>query len=542
MIFQVSTKLSPQSSIKNHKSTMLSVPDDFSGSWYDLLASKGYHLPQSCGGLGLCGSCKIQFLKNAPDALDDDRLALSAEEIDSGWRLACKHLPQTGESIHNDNLILHSAPSDEKFNDFQKNAKTDKNRASVENHSGYGIAVDLGTTSIVAELWQINPPQRVQRASVYNGQRKYGADLITRLAFAENSPQNLEMLTNIILKDLTLLFEKLLADQDLSPNAVEFVTISGNTVMNHFLCGINPVTLAYPPYEPPQIQPIFPFAQSLLPRAKFFIFPNLHGYLGGDTVSNILTLETIYAPLPKSWALIDLGTNCEIVLANKGIYHLASAAAGPAFEGARIQWGMTANPGAIIDIDELTEHFRTIDNAPPVGIAGSGLLHLIHHFVKKGIIHPSGQISPKAPEKLLSLWKGAPAIQLYQSKNHTILLTQNDIREFQLAKGAIRAALFILLEEAGLEIPEKIFISGAFGKALRPQILVEIGLLSPIDSSDIILIGNGSLTGAALALFDAHRLNVSAIRSKSIYHELTNHPDFQEKFALAMELASDEIF
>jgi uncharacterized 2Fe-2S/4Fe-4S cluster protein (DUF4445 family) len=534
--------MSPQSSIKNHKSTMLSVPDDFSGSWYDLLASKGYHLPQSCGGLGLCGSCKIQFLKNAPDALDDDRLALSAEEIDSGWRLACKHLPQTGESIHNDNLILHSAPSDEKFNDFQKNAKTDKNRASVENHSGYGIAVDLGTTSIVAELWQINPPQRVQRASVYNGQRKYGDDLITRLAFAENSPQNLEKLTNIILKDLTLLFEKLLADQDLSPNAVEFVTISGNTVMNHFLCGINPVTLAYPPYEPPQIQPIFPFAQSLLPRAKFFVFPNLHGYLGGDTVSNILTLETIYAPLPKSWALIDLGTNCEIVLANKGIYHLASAAAGPAFEGARIQWGMTANPGAIIDIDELTEEIKTVGNAEPIGIAGSGLVHLIHHFLKKGMILPSGQISAQMSANVLCQWKNAPAIRINHSQKNPILLTQNDIREFQLAKGAIRAALSILLEEAGPEIPEKIFISGAFGKALRPQTLVEIGLLSQIDSSDIILIGNGSLTGAALALFDAHRLNVSAIRSKSIYHELTNHPDFQEKFALAMELASDEIF
>ncbi|HDR04310.1 MAG TPA: DUF4445 domain-containing protein [Candidatus Marinimicrobia bacterium] len=202
---------------------------------------------------------------------------------------------------------------------------------------------------------------------------------------------------------------------------------------------------------------------------------------------------------------------------------------------------MTADSGAIIDISELTGEYQTIGNVAPKGIAGSGLLRLVHHFVKKGIILPLGQISPEAPKKRLSLWKGAPAIHLYQSENKTILLTQNDIREFQLAKGAIRAALDVLSKEARLEIPEKIFISGAFCKALRPQVLLEIGLLPPMDSKKIIVIGNRSLTGANLAFFDSQKQNIDTICSKIIYHELTNRPDFQEIFALAMKLASDEM-
>ncbi|HDR04311.1 MAG TPA: DUF4445 domain-containing protein [Candidatus Marinimicrobia bacterium] len=259
--------------------------------------------------------------------MDDDFYMLTEDELACGWRLGCKHQPHLGEMIQTQKLNALTDSIQENRNKNDLIFKKQKNYHRKISGKGFGIAVDLGTTTIAAELWQINPPQRLQSHTVYNSQRKYGDDLISRLAFAEKSALNMEKLTDLLLQDLAALFNKLLKNQNLSPDTIESVTISANTVMNHFLCGINPISLAYPPYEPPQIQPIFPFGHSLLPQAKFFIFPNLYGYLGGDTVSNLLTLHTLFTPLPKNWLLIDLGTNCEIVLANKGIYHLASAAA-----------------------------------------------------------------------------------------------------------------------------------------------------------------------------------------------------------------------
>jgi len=419
----------------------------------------------------------------------------------------------------------------------------------------YGIAFDIGTTTVVGYLIDLGSGEELSAVAKTNPQVIHGDDVISRIGFAQQPKGGLEKLQKEIVITLNEIIRETTQKAEIDKSNIYETVIVGNTCMHHLFLGLNPINLAPSPYIPVIKESLSLKVKdipglSLNPTANIYMLPNISAFVGADILAGILS--TSMWREDKTVLLVDLGTNGEVVLGSKGELWACSAAAGPAFEGARISSGMRAAEGAIdkVKIDNKFITYKVIEDGKVRGICGSGLIDLIAELLKLGLINKSGklidreegnsELSEEIRKRIIKGQKGNKFLLVKDKETENgkpIYLTQRDIREVQLAKAAIFAGIKILLKEVNipLEDIQEIFLAGAFGNFIDKKSAVRIGLLPNLPLKKIESVGNAAGRGAEITLCSNKMREVSEEISKKVkYVELSSRPDFQEEFIKAM--------
>ena len=589
------------------------IPVPSGSALVDILQSSGYPIILPCGGNGSCGKCLVKFLSGAPKPVYEETLFITRKQLDNGMRLAClsrirddarlsierireltreqilttgrshqikpepavskKIVAVTPASLENlksdEQIILQKGDLSIEILDILRQLpgfiRQGKPRATltfyqrkvISVESGdtrdrmFGIALDLGTTTIVFSIIDLIHGKTLSLHAGPNPQRQFGDDLISRLTYVRGGTDHLRKLRSGVIDYLNRMVHKGCKELQISPTDQFMLTVSGNTVMNHIFLGVDPSRIGHAPYTP-----VFTHARSFTaeqldlnihPQAPVFISPNIGGFVGGDIISDMLVAG--FGRRNKGvQLLIDIGTNCEVVLEKDGSLWAASSPAGPALEGACIAHGMRAVSGAILDakLKEAELEVQTINQETPKGICGSGLFHLVDLFFRLHLINSSGRINKPedvtdtvsrhvAESRITTLNDHSRSINIYEN----ILLTQNDIREFQLAKAAIASAWQFLCETAGCQPAdvENVYIAGAFGNYIRPQAAINLGLIPALELNRVHFIGNASLEGARMMLLNRkYQKTADRIAKRTNFIELAGRPEFQEKYVQNMRL------
>jgi uncharacterized 2Fe-2S/4Fe-4S cluster protein (DUF4445 family) len=412
----------------------------------------------------------------------------------------------------------------------------------------YALAIDLGTTTLAASLINLADGQRLAMTGSMNPQRRYGADVVSRLDAALHSPDTLREMSRLIRDELWRLACELCTTTAISWGKVQQIAIAGNPAMQHILLGLSVQSLAHPPYRPSYTAGTHLTAADLGwdGSAQLYVFPMPGGFVGGDTVA------FLYGQLAAgSWPLepvlyLDMGTNGEMALLAGDTLWSTSAAAGPAFEGGNLACGMAALAGAICSVQVHDERIKlqTIGNAPPIGICGSAAIETVSVLLENGILEPGGRLkeSSEIPSNLanrLTEHNGENVFVLHRDARTLVYLSQGDIRQIQLAKGAIRAGMEVLAERSRIHFKslKNVVLSGSFGAVLRPEWLKSIGIFDQSMVHITRFTPDGALAGAetALAARDncaaaeamAHRFKVIPLSGTPLFEELfMRHIDF----------------
>lgn len=413
----------------------------------------------------------------------------------------------------------------------------------------YGIALDLGTTTMVGALLNLHNGEQLAVASKTNPHLAVGSDVISRIAFAGCGELNLEELQRQIVATVNQLIEELLIIGGVSREHVYEATVVGNTVVHHLFLGLDPTFLGQGPYVPVVTRPLNIKARRLGIRicetGFVYLLPNVAGFVGGDTVGVILATGLYQSSQVR--LAVDIGTNGEIILGSTEGLLACSTAAGPAFEGSRIRCGMRAVAGAIERV-EIAEEVRlgVIGEALPRGISGSGLIDAVAEMLKLGIIDHTGRLLsgselpaslPEEVRRRVVEEEGRREFVLVWPEdahgNQPISIGQEDIRELQLAKGALAAGIQVLQQELGVRTEEiaEVYLAGAFGSGINPDSARTIGLIPDLPRERITAVGNAAGAGAQLALLSrSARKQAEGIAREVNYIELSGRPDFQEAF------------
>lgn len=413
----------------------------------------------------------------------------------------------------------------------------------------YGIAIDIGTTTIVVYLININNGQIIDIGSTYNSQIKYGDDIITRIIYATEE-NGLDALREAVISDINGIIMYFKDIHNLSFNEIESAVISGNTTMTHIFWGLNPAYIREEPYIPTvNYFPRWRGEYSRLyinPLSPIYTMPCVASYVGGDIVSGVLA-SGLYRNKEIS-LFMDIGTNGEIAIGNNEWLITAACSAGPCFEGSGITHGMRATTGAIesVTIDPITFEptFTTNGNTEPLGICGSGMIDVISEMFLTGIIDQKGKFTN--PQYIKRVRKGENGYEyiIYEKQDRSIVLTEVDIENILRAKAAIYAGISLLIKEVGLDLDiiEKIYIAGGFGNYLNIEKAIILGMLPDIPRERFIFIGNASITGAYLCLLsrDLRRL-AGEIASKMTYVELSVSRRFMDEYMSALFLPHTNI-
>ena len=575
-------------------------------------------LDAPCGGEGTCGKCRVVVVQGASPPTDEERQRLTAEELHAGCRLACQatvdgpmtvlvpaaslvdrphqilvdsQAPVTADGpplICKRYLELRSPDRDDDLSDvarlerqlgplqaelsllrglprrlreahFQGTAVLDGNRL-IDFEPGntewdsFGIAVDLGTTTLVAALLDLATGRQVRITSRLNPQTRFGDDVLSRILMARNSSAGLDQLQGVVVEAIDAMIGELCDATGIGRQQVYHVTLAGNTTMQQLFCGIDPGPLGEVPFVPAvQHGLAFPAAEAGLqihPRGRVYVLPIIGAFVGGDIVGGILATGIADSAGPT--LLIDIGTNGEIVLLADGKLTATSTAAGPAFEGARISQGMRASQGAIekVVVDGILR-VHVIGHVPPLGLCGSALIDATAELLRHGIVSPQGRLL--TPDELPA---GLPPdlsrrVECHDRQVRFVLteeatktggkkvaLTQRDVREVQLAAGAIRAGIELLLKRHGLKPKdlERVLLAGGFGNYIRRGNARRMGLLpADIEPQRIRYQGNTSLAGARLVgLSRRCREACEELAARTEHVDLSLEPDFATAFADAM--------
>lgn len=472
-------------------------------SLQEALFAQGVEFP--CGGRGRCRGCKIRVIRGILETTTADRALLSSDALEEGWRLACCARP-------NRDCTLEVAQ-------WESPILADNTTVPFSPRDGLGIAIDLGTTTIVTQLVDLRDGTVLGVEAALNRQARHGADLMSRIDFAL-TPEGRKHLSESIRGQLGGMIRRLLAATPVPLDSLTDVVLVGNTVMHHLFCGLDVASLAHYPFNPATLEGCCFEAGSVgwgAFTATVRFLPNLGGFVGSDLLAGILATRLATAAVPA--ILIDLGTNGEVVLGNSQGILCASTAAGPAFEGARISMGMRAATGAISRVEIVDGKIQCHIQGPPPprGICGSGLVDAVAAGLNLAIIQSSGKFA-HADEFAL---------------HPPVRLTQRDIRELQLAKAAITAGIRILVEQWGTtpDALEKIYLAGAFGNYVDYTSARRIGLI-PFPPERIHSAGNTALIGAKIALLNARETDLEFTRLRTLcrHVSLSHDARFQEIF------------
>ncbi|MFC1451764.1 ASKHA domain-containing protein [Verrucomicrobiota bacterium] len=577
----------------------------------------GIILQTPCGGNGSCGKCLVKVVSGMCSGEDERPSALSPELFEQGYRLACQtavdsaavvevpvdstfesqqrilvgdsgekgrfdpvvrkvhvELPEpSGEDVRSDLARLRDAIGEDvaispdliriiptlfRRHEWKATAVlADSRLIGLEqgdtSKRAFGVALDIGTTTVVGTVFDLTTGVEVGVASQMNAQIAHGDDVVSRILKIRENPPALHRLQQAVLRTVNEIISELLVQAGVSGDSIYDVVIAGNSTMQQIFCGFDPSALG----ELPFVQ-VFDRAQKLSaaglglrtsPGAAVYVFPQIGGFVGGDTVAGMVASRLDQWDSPV--VLVDIGTNGEIVLAHDGRIMATSTAAGPAFEGARITQGMRAAVGAIEKVivgDDVV--VNVIGNVKSMGICGTALIDAVAGLLRKGIVDSTGRIlpaeeaPPELPEALrrrlvpsngetsfILAWEDETA------SGQPIRLWQKDLRELQLASGAIRAGIHILLRRAGVG-PEDlgaVLLAGAFGNFIRRNNARRIGLLPQIPCDRIRFIGNAASLGAKMVLLSAaERAYAASLRHRTEHVDLSRDSEFQMEFGTAM--------
>ncbi|MBS3813735.1 DUF4445 domain-containing protein, partial [Candidatus Bipolaricaulota bacterium] len=453
---------------------------------------------------------------------------------------------------------LADLPSEVRDADYELTATLDtkdKRVLSVDpgdkQYELYGMAFDIGTTTVAGYGMDLETGRTLNVNSQENPQGQFGADVVTRIKYVRENEGGLERIQEVVIEAANKLVDQFIEEEKIERKDIFKATFVGNTIMLHLLTGVDPTHLDQSPYIPS-----FTRSQSfrakelginINPGGKVTLLPSLAGYIGADIMAGIL--QTEMHKTDELSLLVDIGTNGEMVLGNKDRLYAASTAAGPAFEGANIEQGMTARSGAIshVDIDEDGQlKIEVINDKQPIGLCGSGIVDAVGELLNANLIESKGNITSgkeKLPRPTINPlgnrmidMDGQKAFWLHIDTN-PVFITQRDVREVQLAKGAIKAGIDILLEEYGADQEEidKVYLAGAFGNYLRKENIMRLGVLPNIAIDKVISVGNTAGQGAKLALFNKGKMEeVEEITKNVEYIELSFREDFSDKFMKEM--------
>lgn len=556
---------------------------------YELLTRLGYRLNAPCGGGGRCGKCRVT-IDNAHSPTDGDRKLIGVDDLFAGVRLACctepfegmavrfeqanerlAHIATEGKSVKYDfmpqvkvkNVVLAAPELSDQTADLERLSAAlglerlemprellntlpallrqgnwkitvvvkgsqllDVNPAAV-----YGVAVDIGTTTLACYLINLITGEEAAVASALNPQKAWGDDVITRADYASSG--GLDELQASVSREIDSLIDRMCKQAQVDKKNIYQVVLAGNTVMMHLFAGVTPQHIAQSPFVPAFTSALsFPaslLGLSLHPAAMATLLPCVAGYVGADTVAGMLAVGM--REDSETMLLIDIGTNGEIALSANGRLYACSTAAGPAFEGAHISSGMGGVAGAInkASIGENGIRFSTIGNAPVRGVCGSGLLDLIAGLLDAGVIEDTGRIDADSAPSWLTISEGRIAV----NSDNGIYLTGRDIREVQLAKGAIAAGVDVLAAAAGIAIADisHVYLAGGFGSYMDKRSAGRIGLIPQELVGRTVAIGNSSGAGAKAALLStAAMAEAERLAGAVKYIELSARKDFQDAF------------
>jgi uncharacterized 2Fe-2S/4Fe-4S cluster protein (DUF4445 family) len=410
----------------------------------------------------------------------------------------------------------------------------------------YGLAVDVGTTTVVTQLVHMKNGKVIGVQGNHNQQSRYGEDVISRMVFACGRG-SLDPLHQAVVKNINSLTRALVNEKGIEINDINCIVVGGNTVMSHFLLGLMPCSIRLEPYVPtanvyPQIL-AREIGIEVNRNAILETIPSVASYIGGDTVAGVLAAGMTDQPEIK--CLIDVGTNAEIVIGNNEWLVCASASAGPAFEGGGARGGMRATKGAIekVEIDQGQVHYETIGNTRPMGICGSGFIEAIYELAKNKIIGQDGKFNPAPGDKRVVVEDNVPQyILAFPEETETgqaVSISEIDINNLIRSKGAVYAALKSLVDYVGLgfEQLDTIYLSGGFGSSLNIPKAIGIGLVPDIDPQKIQFLGNSCVMGSRMALLSCPAFESAlSIARKMTNIELSKYPAFMNEFIAALFL------
>jgi uncharacterized 2Fe-2S/4Fe-4S cluster protein (DUF4445 family) len=419
----------------------------------------------------------------------------------------------------------------------------------------HGVAIDVGTTSIVVFLCDLASGRIAGMRTAANPQAIYGEDVISRMTHIQRDIGTLAEMRRLLVDEINRLTDEAAGEAGVALADIVDAVVVGNPTMQHILLGVSPEPLGRGPYLPVWADGVEISAAELalhaLPRARVFVFPSIAGYIGGDTLAALLTRGPEFHR--GAQLLIDVGTNGEVVLAHDGELVATSCATGPVYEGAHIRCGMRAVPGAIerVWVDAKSRvrcaAIRESDgkgDPRPVGLCGSGVISAVAALVGAGLIGEDGGLAPPGSHPALagSAFGRAEAVTLvtapYSRTGREIVLTQHDVRAVQLGKSALRAGIEILLADSGVSRVDRIHLAGTFGNHLEPEDILKIGLVPPVPVERVRSIGNAAGDGARMALFNRnHRRRAMQLARRLRVLELSLRPDFQDLFVSHTALA-----
>ncbi len=417
--------------------------------------------------------------------------------------------------------------------------------AAEDQHIAAGLAVDLGTTRVVLRLLDLATGRTLAESAFDNPQEKIGPDILTRIHFAEKE-NGLRKLNELIVSGLNLAIAQLCASQHLEPQQIYVLAVAGNTTMTHLFMNLSPRWVIREPYIPvvntPEDVKAGDLGLQVHPRARVLIFPNIGSYFGGDLIAGILS-SGIHQNA-QTGILVDVGTNAEVVLGNEHWLIGCAGAAGPALEGGVTRMGMTAGPGVIdqISLKTGTPEFKihTIDDLPPKGICGSGVIDLAARLFQSGMIDIRGKLVPAVCGPKIKMINGMLHLVVVPAEHSAtgsdLTISQADLDSLIRSKAAMYTILETITDSVGIT-PQNLdvfYVAGTFGSLIDPQSAIAIGMLPDLPLERYKPLGNSSLSGAALALqSDSYHDEIDRIRERITYLELNVNQDFMNRFSAA---------
>ncbi|OAA90511.1 ASKHA domain-containing protein [Clostridium ljungdahlii] len=522
----------------------------------------GVIIESPCNATGVCGKCKVKVVSNnLEDIIQDGEHHLSDEEKAQGFVLSCQSKVMADVDIevisNNSNKTLqilnHGQSFDIELDSFIKKEYKDDGKTYVyagERIIGeeegdtaalnYGLVVDIGTTTLVVSLVNINTGEELHSVSALNPQSLHAQDVLSRIKFASDE-KGLDIMYSGISKELNSMTEKITKETGIDKKYIYEAIFSGNTCMIHLAANVNPYSLGKYPYTPKlrggNYLSVKNHKLNISDNGLIYIPPIISAYVGPDITSGILA--TRLQDKKGTTLFVDIGTNGEMVIGKDGKLSATSTAAGPAFEGMNITYGMRAERGAVeyFNIEEDGSiQIKTIEDGKPVGICGSGLLDIVGGLVSNKVIGKSGRFVslensdlPEVLRERLVKLDGKNAFKVAEG----VFLTQKDIRQVQLAKGAVRSGIEFLMKSKGVEADkvDKIQIAGSFGYHLRAKSLINIGLVPKEFEGKIDFVGNTSKSGGhAFLLNKKYRSEMEKLVKKIEVVELSNGEDFDKVF------------
>lgn len=492
----------------------------------DAIAGTEMPLEQPCAGRGTCGKCKVLVEMGVapPDPIELENLTPGEMALDN--RLACRARVEDDARVVLSPIVVYS-------NKIFRSSS----RYRRERNVPLGLAIDLGTTTVAAFLTMLEDGEVCAGAASLNQQIVYGADVISRIASAVTDPIHVARLQRLALASINQAVDSLNLSANIKKR-VERVTIVGNVAMHHLLARMPLDTLAelpFQPYKKAAFRNGAALTGGIFPeRTAVMLPPLIGGFVGSDALACLVYFGFDASAYPM--AIIDLGTNGEVMVTDGARILTASTAAGPAFEGVNISCGTRAVDGAVVDVRLEGEEIilDTIADESPVGLTGSGLLSAVHELREAQVIEANGRIAsrldPLYTKRVSENNQGIRQIRLTRDEN--LRLTQWDIRELQKAKGAIRAAVDILMDDLSL-VPDdlqRVYLTGSFGGQVRIEAVLGLGMIPPVRSEVVETRANGAGFGAAMMLSEEGFALGEDLAERAEQVDLDLNPDFDMRF------------